>query len=81
MKIVDIQEISNYARSKLMDVEETALMLNLLFPVEVNEFLESYTLDYTDFEMICEIVNQLKLHIIQVNDEDNIRFLNMRVVA
>lgn len=81
MKTVTIQELSNYARNKLMSVDDTAVFLNLFYPEVVNEFLESYTLDFTDLEMIVEIINELNLPIIQVNCEETVKFLTVGAEA
>lgn len=77
MKTTTMQELSNYARNKLLTIEDTAIFLNLFYPNEVDEFVESYTLDYTDLEMITEIINQLNLPITRVSDDetDDIKFL------
>ena len=81
MRTITIQELDSTSIKKLMDVEETAVMLNLLHPVEVNEFIESYTLDFTDLEMVCEIINELNLPFAQVRCKDGVKFINTEVLA
>lgn len=68
MNTIDIHELS--PNVEITSFEDTAMSLNLLFPEAVEEILESFT-DYTDFDIIEELVNFLKLNITAVVEQKN----------
>lgn len=45
--------------------QDTAMYLNLMYPEIIEELLESFS-DFTDFDIIAELVDTLKLNITAV---------------
>ena len=58
MKLIPIYEVSS--NIKILSFEDTAMSINLWYRPLVEELLESFT-DFTDFDIIEEVVNILKL--------------------
>lgn len=58
MNIINIHEVA--PTSKITSFADTAMMLNLLYHPLVEELQEAFT-DFTDFDIIEEIVNTLSL--------------------
>ena len=63
MNVIEIQDIT--PNTKLVSFEDTAMLLNLMYPEIVNEILEVFT-DFTDFDIIAELVDTLDLNITAV---------------
>lgn len=63
MKTIEIHDLQ--PDTKLVSFKDTAMFLNLMYPRIVSELLESFT-DYTDFDLIAEIVDTLNLNITAV---------------
>ena len=59
MNIVNIHDLQNTAG--LISVDDIAMHLNLTYPRLVEELLEVFT-DFTDFDLIEEIVDTLNLN-------------------
>ena len=68
MNVIEIQDIT--PNTKLVSFEDTAMLLNLLYPEIVNEILEVFT-DFTDFDIIAELVDTLDLNITAVIEPAN----------
>ena len=68
MKTIEITEVSSDA--KITSFQDTAMYLNLLHHKLVEELLESFT-DFTDFDIIAEIVDILNLNITCVVEPTN----------
>lgn len=68
MNVIDIQNVPQTV--EIVSVGDTAMGLNLLYPETVNELLESFT-DFTDFDIIAEVINTLNLNIICVVESSN----------
>ena len=66
MNTIDIHDLS--PNTEITSFEDTAMFLNLTFPEAVDEILESFT-DYTDYDIIEELVDFLKLNIIAVTEQ------------
>lgn len=57
----------NVNLEKITSVGDTAMLLNLMFHETVEEILEVFT-DYSDFDIIAEIVDTLNLPITAVKE-------------
>lgn len=68
MNVVNIQDIS--PNTNIISVGDTAMLLNLMYPEIVNEILEVFT-DFTDFDIIAELVDTLDLNITAVIEPAN----------
>lgn len=68
MNVIEIQDIT--PNTKLVSFEDTAMLLNLMYPEIVNEILEVFT-DFTDFDIIAELVDTLDLNITAVIEPAN----------
>lgn len=68
MNVVEIHNVPQNA--KIVSVGDTAAGLNLLYPETVNELLDSFT-DFTDFDIIAELIDTLKLDITCVVESSN----------
>ena len=68
MNVIDIQEVQ--PNVKINSVGDTAIFLNLFHHETVEELLESYT-DFTDFDIIAELVDELNLNITAVVETTN----------
>ena len=68
MRFVPASEINN--PEKLISIEEIAMFLNLTEPELVEELLESFT-DFTDIDIIGEIVDTLGLDYVCVVESTN----------
>ena len=65
MNVIDIQDVKPHV--EITSVGDTAMLLNLMFHETVEEILEVFT-DYTDFDIIAEIVDALNLPITAVKE-------------
>lgn len=63
MNILDVQEVT--PGEKLISFQETAMYINLFHHDIVEELLEAFT-DFTDFDIIQEVVDALNLNITAV---------------
>ena len=63
MKIIGIEEVN--PDIKLVSVGDMAMYLNVFYHHIVDLLLETYT-DFTDFDIIAEIIDELNLDIICV---------------
>lgn len=68
MNVVEIQEVN--PETKITSVSDTAMFLNIMYPETVEEILEVFT-DFTDFDIIAELVDTLKLDITAVVEPSN----------
>ena len=68
MNVIEIQDIT--PNTKLVSFKDTAMLLNLMYPEIVNEILEVFT-DFTDFDIIAELVDTLDLNITAVIEPAN----------
>lgn len=68
MNVIDIQNVPQNV--EIVSVGDTAAGLNILYPETVDELLESFT-DFTDFDIIAEVINTLNLDIICVVESSN----------
>lgn len=68
MNVIEIQDIS--PNTKLVSFEDTAMLLNLMYPETVEDLLEVFT-DFTDFDIIAELVDTLDLNITAVIEPAN----------
>lgn len=68
MNVIYIQELPS--NMKLVSFQDTASYLNLMYPEVVEELLEVFT-DFTDFDLIAELVDQLNLNITAVVEPTN----------
>ena len=67
MNVINIHDVNP---EKITSVADTAMLLNLMYPDTVEYILECFT-DYTDFDIIAELVDTLKLPIIAVVEPSN----------
>ena len=65
MNVVTIHDVN--PKVKITSVADTAMLLNLMYHETVEELLESFT-DFTDFDIIAELVDTLNLPIIAVKE-------------
>ena len=63
MNVIEIQDIT--PNTKLVSFKDTAMLLNILYPETVEDLLEVFT-DFTDFDIIAELVDTLDLNITAV---------------
>ena len=68
MKTIEIHEVNQDA--KIMTVADTAMYLNLMYHDAVDELLEVFT-DFTDFDIIAELVDTLDLPLTAVVEPTN----------
>lgn len=68
MNCIDVQELP--ANANLVSFQDTARYLNLFYPEAVEELLEVFT-DFTDFDIIAELVDNLGLNITAVIEKGN----------
>ena len=69
MNVIEIHEV-NQEHVRITSVADTAMYLNLMYHEIVEELLETFT-DYTDFDIIAELVDTLNLNIICVVESIN----------
>lgn len=69
MNVINIQEIPS--NTNITSVGDTAMFLNLTYPEAVNEILESFT-DFSDFDIIAELSDNLNLNLTAVIENVNI---------
>ena len=69
MNVINIQDLPS--NTNITSVGDTAMFLNLTYPEAVNEILESFT-DYTDFDIIAELSDNLNLNLTAVIENANI---------
>lgn len=72
MKTLSIHEVDPGV--ELVSFKDTAMFLNLFYPEIVEEILESFT-DFTDFDIIAEMADILKLNITAVIEKTKIGIL------
>ncbi|WP_407415734.1 hypothetical protein [Methanobrevibacter sp.] len=60
MNVIDIHNVPQDV--EILSVGDTAMGLNLFYPEVVRELLEAFT-DFTDFDIIAEVIDTLKLDI------------------
>lgn len=68
MNTIEIQELQSDV--KIISVADTAMYLNLMYHELVEEILEVFT-DFTDFDIIAELVDTLKLPLTAVIEPTN----------
>ena len=68
MKTIEIQELQSDV--KIISVADTAMYLNLMYHELVEEILEVFT-DFTDFDIIAELVDTLTLPLTAVVEPTN----------
>lgn len=68
MNVVEIHEVT--PETKIQSVGDTAMFLNIMYPETVEELLEVFT-DFTDFDIIAELIDTLKLDITCVVEPSN----------
>lgn len=68
MKTIEIGELQ--PDTNMVSFADTAMFLNIMYPKIVDELLEVFT-DYTDFDLIAEIVDTLSLNITAVIEPIN----------
>lgn len=68
MNTVEIHELQ--PNVEIISVADTAMWLNLTYHEIVEEILEVFT-DFTDFDIIAELVDSLKLPLIAVVETSN----------
>ncbi|MBQ6350239.1 MAG: hypothetical protein IJI42_04855 [Methanobrevibacter sp.] len=68
MNVIDITELK--PETRLVSFQDTAMFLNLFCPEVVEELLEVFT-DFTDFDLIAELVDILNLKITCVTEAMN----------
>ncbi|WP_296894316.1 hypothetical protein [uncultured Methanobrevibacter sp.] len=68
MNVIDIQDVKPHV--EITSVGDTAMLLNLMYPEIVEDLLEVFT-DFTDFDIIAELVDILKLPIVAVVEPSN----------
>ena len=68
MNVIEIQDIT--PNTKLVSFKDTAMLLNILYPETVEDLLEVFT-DFTDFDIIAELVDTLDLNITAVIEPAN----------
>lgn len=73
MNIISIHSINPEA-VEVMSIGDTARYLRLFFPELVDEILESFT-DYTEADIIQEIVDTLGLDITCVTEHSHVKLL------
>ena len=69
MNVINIQDIPS--NTKIVSVGDTAMFLNLTYPEAVSEILESFT-DFSDFDIIAELSDNLNLNLTAVIENVNI---------
>ena len=68
MNVIQIHEVNPNA--KIISVADTAMYLNLMYTETVEEILEVFT-DFTDFDIIAELVDTLNLPLTAVIEPTN----------
>lgn len=68
MNTIEIHELN--PKCKIISVADTAMYLNLMYNETVEEILEVFT-DFTDFDIIAELVDTLKLPLTAVIEPTN----------
>lgn len=68
MNTIEIHEVNPNAR--IISVADTAMYLNLMYTETVEEILEVFT-DFTDFDIIAELVDTLNLPLTAVIEPTN----------
>lgn len=68
MNVIEIQDIT--PNTKLVSFKDTAMLLNIMYPETVEDLLEVFT-DFTDFDIIAELVDTLDLNITAVIEPAN----------
>lgn len=68
MNVIEIQDVP--LTKKINTVGDTAMFLNLMYRETVEEILEVFT-DFTDFDIIAELVDTLDLNITAVVEATN----------
>lgn len=68
MNTIEIHELN--PKCKIISVADTAMYLNLMYNETVEEILEVFT-DFTDFDIIAELVDTLKLPFTAVIEPTN----------
>ena len=72
MNTINVHEIS--PETRLMSVDDTAAYLNIFYPELVDQILEAFT-DYTDVDIIQEIVDTLNLDVTCVTEHSSVDLL------
>lgn len=72
MNVVDIREV--YPGTPIESIGETAMYLRLFYPEVVDQVLESFT-DFTDVDIIQEIVDTVGLDITCVTEHSGLELM------
>ena len=69
MNVIEIHEV-NLETTRITSVADTAMYINMMYRETVEELLEAFT-EWTDFDIIAEVIDTLNLKITAVVESCN----------